>query len=147
MNSSRYEVAPDNLQRMVDHMKNKRFQSIRNAKIKALLDKKPKKTKGKYRLAELRLADDWVKFFSEILEHAPYDYVMIIDKELSEYIVNKDKKRIIFHELSHGYNEEGKYKILPHDFEGFYAEIEYNEDDPEWHIRLSEEMDVIHSNS
>jgi hypothetical protein len=148
MNYSRYEEAPDSLQKMINFMKNKKFPSIKGAKIKALLDSKPKKTKGKYRLAELRLSDEFIKFFSGILEDSPYDYVMIFDKALLGEIENSDKKRIIFHELNHGFKDDNdKYKIIPHDFEGFYSEIEYNKDDPEWAIRLGNQMEILHDNA
>lgn len=148
MNYSRYEEGPDGLQRLVNMMKSKRFPSLKNAKIKVLVDNKAKKTKGRYRLAELRLADEFIKFFSGIIEDAPYDYVMIFDKALVDEIETKDKKRVAFHELSHGFKDEnGKYKLIPHDFEGFYSEIEYNEDDPEWAIRLSNQMEILHDNA
>lgn len=148
MNYSRYEDAPESLQRLVDAMRNRKFPSLKDAKIKALLDTKPKKTNGKYRYAELKVADDFIKFFSELMEHSPYDYVMIFDKDLIDNIENKDKKRIIFHELNHGFKDDNdKYKLLPHDFEGFYAEIEYNKDDPEWNIRIGNEMEILHNNS
>lgn len=144
---SRYEKAPQKLERLVNNMKDKRFPSLRDARIVCLLDKKPKKVKGKYRFAEIKMADDFIKFFaslsSEVLSEV--NYVMIFDKKLHDAIESKDKKRLVFHELNHAYcDDNDKFRILPHDFEGFYSEIDYNSDDPEWSWRLANEMEVLH---
>lgn len=148
MSISRYEEAPTNIQRLVNNMQNKKFKHmIGDAKIKVLLDRRPKKTKGKYRLGELRLPDEFTKFFSSMItdENHPPDFVMIMDKALVEKVEKKDTKRIVFHELCHGLKDNnGKYKVVPHDFEGFYEEIEYNKDDPDWNLRLANEMEILY---
>lgn len=146
MSGSRYTSAPTNVQRMIDNIKSKRFTTIKHAKIKALYDTKAKKTKGKYRIGELKLADDFIKYFSEILEEIPYDYVMIFDQALMDEIQKKDTKRVIFHELCHGFKDDnGVYKLVPHDFEGFYEELDYNKDDPDWKLRLSNKLELLHN--
>ena len=144
-NYSRYEEGSRNLQKLIDKMKDDKFPIIKQARIKPLLDSKAKKTKGKYRIAELRLADEFIKFFSEMIEDHPYDYVLVIDKALYNKVEKKDIRRVVFHELCHGFKDDnGKYKLVPHDFEGFYDEIPYNEDDPDWNLRLSNEMEILH---
>lgn len=144
---SRYEEAPEEFNKLVRVVCKNHVPSLKKAKIKCLLDTKSKKTKGRYRLAELRLPDDFVKYFSSLAEDdmSSPDFLMIFDKGLYHAIEKKDKKRIIFHELNHGFiDEDGKCKILPHDFEGFHAEVEYNKDDPEWNIRMANEMEILY---
>lgn len=144
---SRYEKAPQKLERLVNNMKDKRFPSLRDARIVCVLDEKPKKSKGKYRLAEIRKADDFIKFFASLSNEimSEINYVMVFDKKLHDTIDKKDKMRLIFHELNHAYRDENdKFVLLPHDFEGFYSEIDYNKDDPEWAWRLANEMEILH---
>ena len=50
----------------------------------------------------------------------------------------KNRKRILSHELRHAFiDENGNYKIIRHDIEDFYVEIEANKDDPMWGQALS----------
>jgi hypothetical protein len=139
--------APRNLAVMVRKMQKQHFPMIRDAHIKVILDTKPKKNKGKYRLAELRLANDFIRFFTQQEENgfAGYDYVMVVDKALVDNTEQTDQRRIVYHELCHGYKDDkDNFRLIPHDFEGFYSEIKYNEDDPDWSVRLSNLMHFLH---
>jgi len=140
---SRYLDADTNLRRRVSKLIKTKFPNLKGVELKVVLDKKKKKSSGKIRLAEVKLADDMIKFLTKEQSEnfLGYDYIMVIDNKLYEFMENKDLNRVIFHELCHCYvDEKGKYKVIPHDFEGFYAEIKYNDDDPEWKQRLAETL-------
>jgi hypothetical protein len=62
-----------------------------------------------------------------------FDYIMFVSDLVWQLAGDKDKKRIISHELRHCFlDDKGNYKIVKHDIEDFYAEIELNKDDPMW---------------
>lgn len=143
----RYKESPDKLQRIANKMTEKYFPGLKEASIKVILDTKKKRVKGDLRFGELKLVDDLNRFFTAQDDFKGYDFVMIIDNMLFENVVNwEDIKRVIFHELNHGgIDDKGKFKIKPHDFEGFYSEIDFNKDDPDWIERLGEDLEEMYS--
>ena len=67
-----------------------------------------------------------------------YDIIIIVDLKAWTFANEKDKERILRHELKHvEIKEDGKVTIVGHEVSDFYSEIKRNQDDPEWNLRLS----------
>jgi len=103
-----------------------------------MFDTKKRVNKGKLCLASVEIANDKVKYFTKHeVEVGGYDYILIVDKKAWELANEKDKIRLISHELRHVFiDENDKHKILPHDIEDFVIEVKLNEDDPDWGTKL-----------
>lgn len=139
MSEERYESAPKSVTRLTRQMIKSHFPVMENFSTKIVLDNKGMKSKGRRIFGKLKKADDLSKFLTKAEENAfeGYTFIMILDKKMTENISKSDLKRVIFHELSHGgMDDNGNPTILDHDFMGFYAELDYNSDDPKWNERI-----------
>ena len=118
-----------------------RFPNLRAASIKILMDSKPKvdKLQGRMVFASVKTSNEVERFLSKDGHNIEgMDYLMFINDLVWELASDKDKSRIVSHELRHCFvNEKGDYKIIRHDIEDFHAEIELNKDDPMWGQALS----------
>lgn len=140
---SRYYDAPPTVKRQVSKVMKSNFPNLLKVEIRSIFDTKKKKTQGKYRLAETKKANDIEKFLVKQADNE-VDCFIIFDEGLVTNIEKRDLDRLIFHELNHIRVEEDGMKLIPHDFEGFYAEIEYNKDDPAWKDRFTAVMEEIY---
>ncbi len=141
--SGRYDDAPRFVKTMTKQLIKKHFPAMQNFNTKIVVDTKGMKSKGRRIFGKLKKADDLNKFLSKSEENQfqGYHFVMILDAILVESQPKSDTKRVVFHELNHGgMDDKGKPIIIDHDFEGFYAEIDYNQDDPKWKERLSYQL-------
>ena len=136
---SRYEECNDELVKVFLDLLENRFPAYGNLKFKLIFDTKKRIKQGKLVLASIELASPKIKFFSkDDIAIDGYDYVLIVDKKAWDLANEKDKKRLISHELRHVFiNEKGDPKIIGHEIEDFYIELKLNEDDPEWARNLS----------
>lgn len=143
----RYEEADDSLVEVFIDVLGKRFPYYQNLSFKLLYDNKKKVSKGNIVLASTELTSDKIKFFSkDNVQVEGYDYIVTVDKKAWEVAADADKIRLISHELSHVFvDEKGKCKLLGHELEDFYKEIEYNRDDPKWGIKLAQLVDDMYS--
>jgi hypothetical protein len=116
----------------------KRFPLYQNFNFKLIFDTKKRVSKGKLMLASLELANDKIKFFSrDDVALEGYDYVLTVNEKAWELSNEKDKVRLISHEMRHAFiNEKGEPKLVGHEIEDFYEEIKLNQDDPEWSRKL-----------
>jgi hypothetical protein len=136
---NRYEDATEDFYEMfLDILENK-FPSIQYLKFKLLFDNKRRINKGKLALATVELANEKIKFFSkDKIAVDGYDYIVTADKKAWELSGKDDRSRIIRHELNHVFvDEQDKCKLVGHEIEDFYTELEANADDPEWRRRLA----------
>jgi hypothetical protein len=135
----RYEDCNDNLVEVFLSVLEKRFVGFANLKFKLIFDLKKRISKGAIVFASIELANQKIKHFTkDDIAADGYDYVLIVDKKSWEVCSDKDKERMISHELSHAFiDEKGAPKILGHEIEDFYSELELNKDDPEWKRKLS----------
>jgi len=138
---SRFEFTDGNVRRLIKHMIKESFPTLDTLEFATLYDHKKRMSGGKLVLARVKKANDELKVFTED-EDCPngVHVVFFFDYALFAYIDKKDKKRLIYHELCHvvpSEKDENDYNVVPHDFEGFYSEIDYNKDDPEWKIRMA----------
>jgi hypothetical protein len=136
---NRYEECDENLVEVFMRVLEERFPGYGNLKFKLIFDTKKRVRQGKLLLATIELANEKIKFFSkDDVAVDGYDYVLIVDKKAWELAGEKDKERLISHELRHVFvDEKGGCKITGHEIEDFYSEIKLNQDDPEWGRKLS----------
>jgi hypothetical protein len=87
----------------------------------------------------MELASEKIKFFSkDNVAIEGYDYLLIVDKKAWELANPLDRGRLIAHEFKHVFvDEKGAPKLVGHEIEDFYSEIEINKDDPEWARKLT----------
>lgn len=136
----RYEDADDSLVEVFLKVAEERFpNTCANLNIKLMFDTKKRVSKGKICLASVELANEKIKYFTKHeVEVGGYDYILIVDRKAWELANEKDRIRLISHELRHVFvDENDKRKILPHDIEDFVAEVKLNEDDPDWGFKLA----------
>lgn len=143
---NRFEDADKELLDIFNRVINERFPSYSNLKFKLIYDTKRRMKKGAIVFASIEVPSPKIKFLS-IDENAEegYDYIIIVDRKAWDIANDYDKIRILSHELRHVFiDEKGNYKTIDHDISDFYVEIELNKDDPEWHRKLSEVVDLIY---
>jgi len=113
-----------------------RFPNLKAANIIAVMDNKPKvdALTGRVTFAYIKTANEVERFLTKDGHNIEgVDYIMFINDLVWELANDKDKKRIISHELRHTFlDEKGNFKIVKHDIEDFYIEVRLNEDDPMW---------------
>lgn len=135
----RYIDCDDDLVQVFLDVIEERFPSFINLNIKLLYDTKRRVSGGKIVMASICTTSAMAKFFSkDNTATEGYDFVLIVDRKAWELSSPEDKKRIISHELRHVFiDEKGKAKLIGHEIEDFYAELELNQDDPEWRRNLA----------
>ena len=113
-----------------------RMSYLRDYHIKILVDSKVKidKLRGAVVFASIKTTNDVEQFLTKDGHHlGGFDYIMFIHELPWELADNENKKRILSHELRHCFiDDKGKCKVVKHDIEDFYAEVELNKEDPAW---------------
>jgi hypothetical protein len=139
----RYEDTDNSVTKVLDEVRTTWFKELNEAKIKCVFDTKIRKSKGKVVLASIRKTNDLLRHLTaeEAHDELGYDYIIAIDKVVWEAIQPEDQVRLIRHEMRHAFLIEDAevkdpYKIVPHDFEDFRAELELNKEDPTWAERV-----------
>lgn len=142
----RYIDCNDDLVQVFLDVVEERFPSYINLNIKLLFDTKKRISAGNVIIASIRTTSDMAKFFSkDDVATEGYDFVLIVDQKAWELSSPADKKRIISHELQHIFiDEKGKPKLVGHEIEDFYQEINWNQDDPEWRRNLATQVIALY---
>jgi len=137
----RFYEADQSVYEIMDDLIHERFGNLRAANIKILMDSKVKidKLRGNVTFASVKGANEVERFLSKDGHNlSGMDYLMFINDLVWEMAGDKDKKRIVSHELRHCFlDDKGNFKIIRHDIEDFYAEVKLNEEDPMWGQALS----------
>lgn len=135
----RYVDCNDDLVRVFLDVVEERFPAFIHLNIKLLFDTKKRVSAGKIVLASISTTSAMTKFFSRDNNAIDgYEFVIIVDLKAWELASENDKRRIISHELQHIFiDEKGSAKLVGHEIEDFYQEIELNNDDPEWRRNLT----------
>jgi len=131
----RYYEADEGVYAVLRELINTRFNGLRNTNFKILMDTKPKidKLLGKIVFAYVKLPNEVERYLTTEIENREVDYFIFVSDLVWSLASDKDKKRILSHELRHCFiDEKGNYKIIKHDIEDFYEELKLNEDDPMW---------------
>lgn len=137
---SRFEDAPAQTIDFVEDVMINNFPQLQGALIKVMFDTKKRKTGGKFVLGRIKKTNDELKAFALTDDGRPYDYVMFLDKLIWDNIDEKDRERLVFHELCHclvDMESQDQFKIQDHEIQTFYAEIEFCHDDPRWGERVA----------
>ena len=133
----RYEETGNEVGKLFLSVQKKYFPELNNVNFELVFDTKKRIKNGKFVFAQIKKADDLIQYFST----HDVDYVIFLDKNIWDAISEEDKIRIVRHELRHVFidarTEDVKYKIRPHDFEDFRAEVILNKDDPDWAERVA----------
>lgn len=144
---SRYEDAGYNETVMVSTIIDQKFPELAGANIKVVFDSKKKLSAGQISIARIKKLNEELKFLAMDENGVEYDYMITIDKQVWDHLDFNDRPRIIFHELCHTQVDSGKdnpYNIKDHEIQGFYAETDYNADDPRWLERVSVIAEAVH---
>ena len=138
---SRYYEADQSVYDLATDLIHERFGNLRPACIKILMDNKAKIDKLTQRMtfASIKSSNEVEKFLTKSGHSiSGVDYIIFISELVWELAGTNDKKRILSHELRHTFlDDKGNFKIIRHDIEDFYAEVQLNEDDPMWGQSLS----------
>jgi len=138
---SRYFEAEPPVYTILENVIGERFHSLEGIHFKILVDTKTKidKLKGRVIFANIKCANEVEKFLSQDGHNLNgIDYIIFMTDLVWKLASPADKKRIISHELRHCFmDEDGSCKLVKHDIEDFYAEIEINQADPMWAQSLS----------
>jgi len=145
----RFEDVTQNENDLLREIRAEFFPELRNAKFLLLFDLKKRQTDGKIVLGRIQKSNDLVRHLTENEEiEDGIDYIITLDKVAFQSIQDVDKKRILRHEIRHAFfdaeSEKNPYKILPHDLEDFYAEVELNKDDVNWRQRVADLTSAIY---
>ena len=130
----RYEEANESLVEVFLNVVEEKFPQYQNLKFKLIFDLKKRISKGALVLASIELLSSKIKYFSkDKIATEGYDYLIIVDQKAWELGGENTRQRLIRHELRHIFiDETGMPKIVGHEIEDFYPEVELNKDDPEW---------------
>jgi hypothetical protein len=127
---------------MIRAVRAEHFPELRNAEILVLFDKKKRMSGGALVLGRIQKTNDLIKKLSDEVVDEGYDYIMYLDKKMWESSADMDRERVIRHEFRHCFvdlDARGTpYKLIGHTIEDFYEEVELNDDDQRWRLRLGE---------
>jgi hypothetical protein len=146
--TTRFESAPQDAYDMLREVRREHFPELRNAEILILLDKKKRMSGGAIVLGRIQKANDLIKVLTEETVDEGYDYIMYLDKKMWNQCDDADKERVIRHELRHCFvdlDARGTpFKLIGHTIEDFYEEVDLNQDDPRWRIRVAEVIAIAY---
>jgi hypothetical protein len=139
----RFENVSPECQTLVNDVRKKYFPELAQANIKVLFDLKKTSRMKRLVLGRIMSPNEFIRYLTIPEIDEGYDYVMILDKVGWEVLPREDIVRIVRHELRHTYYDIEKedrkqcYKIVDHDFQDFFEEVELNTDDPNWCSRAA----------
>ncbi len=134
----RYEEVTSEVAKMLHRVLADHFGELKNAKIVALFDLKKRMSGGQIVLGHIMKTNHLIRHLTkeEAGSAEGYDYIITIDKKGWDVLDEKDKVRLLRHELRHTFydidSEDNPYKLVDHTVNDFYEEIELNKDDPKW---------------
>ncbi len=141
----RYEPSNQSVDGMLTAVINQYFNHLANVKFLILLDTKKNLHKGKLALGKIQRASEVIKFLTTDIVPEGIDFVVYLDKKMVDHCNMIDIIRVIRHELRHVFvTERGKLRLIPHDYEDFYSEVELNQDDPTWANRVSTTVSLMY---
>jgi len=98
-----------------------------------------KKSRGGVILAEVCQPGKLLSYYAKNDNGNPFDFLIIVDEMVWACANPEDKIRIMRHELRHiNLSEKGVPRLIGHDFQDFYVEVDLNKDNPSWCQHLIE---------
>jgi len=145
---SKFEDVPENVEQMMDDIIKDSFPTLLNAKIKMLFLMNKKTSGGHMVLGTMNKATPRENYLTSTdTGDDGVNYIMMLDGNVFPSLDVEDQKRLIRHELNHAYIDlEAKdpYKVIGHEIEDFFKEVEYNKDEPRWKDRVFSIADQIY---
>lgn len=121
------------------------FPFMSEAATKLIFDTKRKQKSKRIVLGSCKLAKDMEKFLTKDEVEYGYDYFIFIDKTVWGCAGDGDRVRLMRHECRHmTIDDQGDFKLAPHDVEEFAVEIDLNVDKPDWALRLAELAEAVY---
>ena len=139
----RYEEVTSDVTKLLHKVLADHFSELKNAKIIALFDLKKRSSGGQVVLGHIMKTNHLIRHLTreDASSAEGYDYIITIDKKGWEAVNEKDRVRLLRHELRHTHfdidAEENQYRLIDHTITDFYEEIELNKDDPKWRQRVA----------
>ncbi|MBF0605966.1 MAG: putative metallopeptidase [Candidatus Magnetobacterium sp. LHC-1] len=141
---NRFEDAPSSVIALVNEVRNQYFSELINVSIRVLFDRKKRTSSGNIVLGRIQKTNDLTRHLTkeDTATAEGYDFILFLDKLAFTNIEKKDQVRLIRHQLRHiivdPESPKNPYKLVGHDVENFYAELELNKDDIRWDERVRE---------
>jgi len=146
--TTRFQTAPQEAYTMLREVRREHFPELRNAEILILMDKKKRMSGGAIVLGRIQKANDLIKALTEETVDEGYDYIIYLDKKMWNNCDDVDKERVVRHELRHTFVDldarGSPFKLIGHTIEDFYEEIELNNDDSAWRMRVAEVIAIAY---
>jgi len=137
---SKFEDVPENVEQMMNEIIKDSFPTLLNAKIKMLFLMNKKTSGGNMILGTMNKATPRENYLTSTdTRDDGVNYIMMLDGNVFPSLDVEDQKRVIRHELNHAHIDlEAKdpYKIVGHEIEDFFKEVEYNKEEPRWKDRV-----------
>lgn len=140
---NRYEDVPQDVLYLAAYVQKEWFPYLINAKVKVLFDTKKRASKGRFVLGRIQKTSTVLRHLTreEARSADGFDYILYLDKAVFESVEKADRIRIIRHEFRHCFydldSKNDPYKLVGHDIEDFYEEMELNKDDLRWRERIA----------
>ena len=135
----RYEPVPSDVEKFCDNVRYARFPELEGINILYIFDNKKSTSNGKITIAKIKKMNDEMKFLAMANSGLTYEYAIYIDKSIWFNLTDSDKERVIFHEFCHcdvDFEKKNPYGLRGHEIEGFYDEIE-DDNDLKWKERVA----------
>lgn len=143
----RYDAVPSQVVDFCEAIRLKNFLNLDGARIMYVFDNKKSVKAGRITIAKIKKTNDEMKFLSMEENGTTYDYVLTIDRTIWDALEERDRQRVIFHELCHcevDMEKANPYGIKDHEIQGFYDEVPYNADDERWNERIAVIADSVY---
>jgi hypothetical protein len=115
------------------------FPNLSSYSFGLLYREKIKKSKGGVIMAEICQPTKLLSYFAKNDNGNPFDFLIIVDEMVWVCAKDIDRVRLMRHELRHiNISEKGVARLIGHDFQDFYTEVDLNADDPSWGQKLVE---------
>jgi len=138
-NMSQFRKADSSVYSTFLDMIDKVFPELSGYSFGLLFREAIKKSKGGVILAEVCQPGKLLSYFAKNDKGNPFDFLIIVDEMVWACAKEEDKIRIIRHELRHiNLSEKGVPRLIGHDFQDFYVEVDLNKDNPSWCQHLIE---------
>jgi len=150
MSEHRYENVDSLVEEAVEKVMEEHFDHLTGAKIKTIFDTKKRTHGGRFVLGRMQKCNDLIKYLTDDDQISPqgYDFLLYLDKNIYEAMDEVNRRRLVFHELCHcgvDFDRNDPYYIVPHDVETFYAEIEFNNDNPRWYEGMAAVAESVYA--
>src|SRR5512139_2369639 len=116
----RYEKVTNDVRRLLDKDLKDYFGELKNAKIMALFDVKKRTSGGQIVMGRIMKTNDLLRHLTrqDASSAEGYDYIITLDKKGWDTLNDKDRIRLLRHELRHTYYdidaEANPYRLIDH---------------------------------